>query len=251
MGRLTFTEEKDVEFANGPLTWPSIPGEDVGLFLRGRLPQLQGFLVTRGAGGSPRAWPQLVGSRAAAAVWRQVQELIAEPQLRQGPCLRLAVEPGRTEVGRRWPCPNPVVTPGGEAGRPARRGLSRAEAGQGLGRGRPPLPRLGCVPWRSPWSAACAHSTEDLPPWRWSHRCTLPPVCPPLPTPPGPFQNPSAFMSRTAEQSAKGASGCQFPDFYQISLGTAGSVSPGAGLSLPSGSGGIRKSSWPGEGQTG
>ena len=150
MGRLTFTEEKGVEFAKGPLTRPSIPAEGVGLFLGGGLPQLQGLLVTRGAGGSPRARPQLVGSRAAAAVWRQVQDLITEPQLRQGPCLRLAVEPGRTGVGRRWPRPSPVVTPGGEAGRRARRGLSWAEAGRGLGRGlgqgQPPLPRLGCAP---------------------------------------------------------------------------------------------------------
>ena len=47
------------------------------------------------------------------------------------------------------------------------------------------------------------------------------PVCPPLPAPPGPFQNPSAFVPWTAEHSAKGVSGCRFPDFYQMSLRTA------------------------------
>ena len=111
---LTFTEKKDVAFAEAPLTGPSSPREGMDLFLGaggGGLPQLHGLLVTRGAGGSPRARPQLLGSRAATAVWWQVQELVAEPSSRQGPCLRLAMEPGRAGVGGMWPCPPPGVTP--------------------------------------------------------------------------------------------------------------------------------------------
>lgn len=157
-------------------------------------------------------------------------------------------------------------------------------------RGRPPLPwwgvppgpasaaLVGCAPGaglRCPGGvppggtrglrlAACARSTEAPPPWRRSHRCHSPPrwVCPPLPAPPGPFQNPSAFVSWTAEQSTKGIPGCRFPDFYQVSLRTAPSGArcprwrPGqcrSGRPVPSkqpcwASG---RQEWPGEGQTG
>lgn len=90
-------------------------------------------------------------------------------------------------------------------------------------RGRPLLPRLGyplggptACSWQPVLTAQRPASLEVVLPLSL---CS--PVCPPLPAPPGPFQKPSAFVSWTAEQSAKGVSGCRFPDFYQMSSRTA------------------------------
>lgn len=90
-------------------------------------------------------------------------------------------------------------------------------------RGRPMLPRLGCplggpmaCSWQPVLTAQRPASLEVvLPPSLCS------PGCPPLPAPPEAFQNPSVFVFWTAEQSAKGVSGCLFPDFYQMSSRTA------------------------------
>lgn len=231
--------EKGCGVCKGPFDWALRPWGGCGLISRGQASP------AAGSPGHQRSWWVTLSTASARGLQSGRGRLAAG----SGTHRRASVAAGSlSEAGRGarkdrggWevasltPCGYP---PGVRPADGARRGLSRAEAGRGLGWGWPPLPRLSCAPWRSLRSAACAHGTETLPPWRWSHRCTLPPVCPPLPTPPGPFQNPSAFLSRTAEQSAKGAAGCRFPDFYQTSLGTAGLMSPGAGLSLPSGPGG-------------